>query len=237
MENTKKITPGEWFQSHRKIPNDRNGMYSTQVYCEKGETIASISWYMKPKESAIYEGKPVLITGTYREGNAKLIAAAPTLLTACENALRDIQKLNKDLIAEGKHGYILMENELFDAINKALNKALCSKNRIKSPNSNVIAEFVKDYLKPKEFKPCGEGENICNCKDESECGYIVDLLERREDKNLEFTYTVVEFIGRCNLYQEKKTSDKWFDDNGLFCDTTQELIEYIKELENQIYEK
>ena len=23
----------------------------------------------------------------------------------------------------------------------------------------------------KGFKPCGEGDNICNCKDASECGY------------------------------------------------------------------
>lgn len=23
-----------------------------------------------------------------------------------------------------------------------------------------------------EWKPCGEGENICNCKNESECGYL-----------------------------------------------------------------
>jgi len=28
--------------------------------------------------------------------------------------------------------------------------------------------------KPKKtiWKPCGEGENICNCKNENECGYI-----------------------------------------------------------------
>ena len=25
---------------------------------------------------------------------------------------------------------------------------------------------------PKHWKPCGEGENICNCKKASECGYI-----------------------------------------------------------------
>lgn len=49
--------------------------------------------------------------------NGKLIASAPELLKACQNALRDIQKLNKQLIEEGKHGYILMENELNDVIN------------------------------------------------------------------------------------------------------------------------
>ena len=31
----------------------------------------------------------------------------------------------------------------------------------------------------KEFKPCGEGDNICNCKVASECGYSseVELCE------------------------------------------------------------
>lgn len=53
------------------------------------------------------------------KANGKLIAAAPVLLEACKNALRDIQKINKELIEEGKHGYILMENELNDVINKA----------------------------------------------------------------------------------------------------------------------
>lgn len=32
-------------------------------------------------------------------------------------------------------------------LNDALNKALCSKNRIQIPNSNNIAEFVTEYLK------------------------------------------------------------------------------------------
>ena len=31
-------------------------------------------------------------------------------------------------------------------LNDALNKALCSKNRIQQPNSNNIAEFVNEYL-------------------------------------------------------------------------------------------
>lgn len=53
------------------------------------------------------------------EANAKLIAAAPELLKACINSLKDVQKLNKELIKEGKHGYVLMENELNDAIKKA----------------------------------------------------------------------------------------------------------------------
>jgi hypothetical protein len=51
--------------------------------------------------------------------NAKLIASAPALLEACINALKDIQNINKGLIAEGKHGYVLMETELNNAIKQA----------------------------------------------------------------------------------------------------------------------
>lgn len=28
-----------------------------------------------------------------------------------------------------------------------------------------------------EFKPCGEGDNTCSCKDETECGYSQKLPE------------------------------------------------------------
>lgn len=71
-------TPGPWFQSHRAIPNDKDGIYSTQVYDEKGETIADLAWY------------PVNLgnghIGTAREANARLIAAAPDLLAASKHA-------------------------------------------------------------------------------------------------------------------------------------------------------
>jgi len=67
----KGFTPGPWSQSHRER---RDGMYSAEVYCEAGETIASVAWY------------PVVlgggVTGTNREANARLIASAPTLLEA-----------------------------------------------------------------------------------------------------------------------------------------------------------
>lgn len=39
-------------------------------------------------------------------------------------------------------------------LNDALNKALCSKNRIQRPNSNNIAEFVSDYLKAINYTHC-----------------------------------------------------------------------------------
>jgi len=68
----------------------------------------------------IIDGEPKLVTLTVSEGNARLIASAPELLKACQNALKDVQKINKQLIEEGKHGYVLMENELNEAINLAL---------------------------------------------------------------------------------------------------------------------
>jgi len=55
----------------------------------------------------------------YTKEDAVLIAAAPELLIACVNALRDVVSINSRLIAGGEHGYILMENELRDAIKKA----------------------------------------------------------------------------------------------------------------------
>ena len=38
----------------------------------------------------------------------------------------------------------------------------------------VVAKLLEEYAAQKEqrWKPCGEGVNICNCKQASECGYI-----------------------------------------------------------------
>jgi len=120
LKMEQKFTPNKWQFSHREIPNDPDGMYATQVYTEDGETIATLAWYPMPQRKEIIDGEPKLVTGTYREGNARLIASAPELLKACQNALKDVQKLNKQLIEEGKHGYVLMENELNEAIKLAL---------------------------------------------------------------------------------------------------------------------
>lgn len=70
-----KITPNKWYQSHREIPNDEDGMYSTQVYTGDGEIIATVSWYPKPKVNGV--------TGTYREDNAILIADAGNTTNSC----------------------------------------------------------------------------------------------------------------------------------------------------------
>ena len=71
-----KFTPGKWNQAHRE---KKNGMYSTEVFSDTGETIASISWYPMPPERIIFEGKPKMKTGTCRAANARLIAKAPEL--------------------------------------------------------------------------------------------------------------------------------------------------------------
>lgn len=36
----------------------------------------------------------------------------------------------------------------------------------------------------KRFLPCGQGENICNCKSEKECGYI--HIEKQAGKLIKF---------------------------------------------------
>jgi hypothetical protein len=70
-------TPGPWSQEHR-IGHD--GFYNTEVFDAAGETIATLAWYPKPTVDGV--------TGTYREGNARLIAAAPDLLAELERTAR-----------------------------------------------------------------------------------------------------------------------------------------------------
>lgn len=63
-------TPGPWDWSHREIPG---GNYSTQVYDANGKEIATIAWYPVRENN---------VTTTSRVANARLIAAAPDLLSA-----------------------------------------------------------------------------------------------------------------------------------------------------------
>jgi uncharacterized protein YegP (UPF0339 family) len=106
-----KQTPGEWYQSHRKIPNNKEGNYATQVYTENGETIATLSWYAMPKD----ENGSI---GTYRDANAKLIAAAPNLLSV-------LLKLKEAIDAAAFQNCVhAIETDEVNMINAAITKAV-----------------------------------------------------------------------------------------------------------------
>ena len=66
-------TPGPWLAEHRE---GDDGMYRTEVFSEEHGNIATCDWTPKHCGNGVTE--------TYREDNARLIAAAPDLLTACE---------------------------------------------------------------------------------------------------------------------------------------------------------
>lgn len=104
------FTPGKWIQSHRQIPNDPKGMYATQVYTEDGETIATLHWYPKPPEKVVFKGRNAIRRGTYRDGNAALISAAPDML----NALLEVRQFMTAHIPE----------RVFDIVDNAVAKAL-----------------------------------------------------------------------------------------------------------------
>ena len=92
MPDTNALAPGTplpWAQSHREYydPFFNGNMYSTQVYCLDGQTIATLSWY--PDYRA--DGS----VGTHREANAQYI------VTAC-NAFPDLLKALQVCIAELK---------------------------------------------------------------------------------------------------------------------------------------
>lgn len=86
-----KGTPNKWHYTHRKQSND-SGMYSTEVFCENGKTIATLSWYPMPQKRKIIDGKPMLVTGTYREANALLISKSPLLLETIKNSIDELKE-------------------------------------------------------------------------------------------------------------------------------------------------
>ena len=98
-------TPGPWSQAHR-IGHD--GFYNTEVFDAAGETIATLEWYPKPTVNGV--------TGTYREGNARLIAAAPDLLEALKLLIEEVQWNREGPIQDG---LLVCVNKAVAAIAKA----------------------------------------------------------------------------------------------------------------------
>ena len=78
--NQSQYTPGPWLQSHRKAL----GGYRTEVYTADGEVIATVAWYPRRLNETT--------TGTDREGNARLISAAPDLLDDLREAAATLRR-------------------------------------------------------------------------------------------------------------------------------------------------
>jgi hypothetical protein len=105
-----KFTPGPWLYAHRKTAAS-NGSHSTEVFTEDGGSgkgvVATCAWYpMPPTESGVI--------GTYRDANARLIAAAPDLLA--------VTKLAKQALSACAPPDFEFDN-LLDAIDAAIAKA------------------------------------------------------------------------------------------------------------------
>lgn len=64
---------------------------------------------------------------------------------------------------------------------------------------NLILHGVVVNEAEKEFKPCGEGDNICNCKNASECGYTseVELCQCKQPKMLSINEIDTEHCKNC----------------------------------------
>jgi hypothetical protein len=84
-----KATPGEWAQAHRKVHNG----YSTEVFDEAGEAIATLAWHAKPPR---FEGSQKIIS-TDRPENAEAIVVAVNYLRSHGAAIQVLARF-----AEGR---------------------------------------------------------------------------------------------------------------------------------------
>ena len=105
-----KHTPGPWKQAHRQ---GADGMYRTEVFSEEHGGIATCDWTPKHCGNGV--------TGTYREGNAALIAAAPDLLAVVEKLNEAINCGEGRISGEGKAWNLFTQTIVLTA--KALVKA------------------------------------------------------------------------------------------------------------------
>ena len=84
-----KHTPGPWEAKHRA---GHDNQYRTEIFSAEHGGIATCAWTPKNCGNGV--------TGTYREANARLIAAAPDLLEALQAARSELWRL---LDAKGIH--------------------------------------------------------------------------------------------------------------------------------------
>lgn len=109
-------TPTPWFQSHRKITGNEDGMHSTEIYCKDGKTIASLSWYVVDKGDGV--------TSTSRGANAahivKCVNSHDSLVKHLKECIRQIRIADcmDDNIARN-HGYDQAINEAEKALLQA----------------------------------------------------------------------------------------------------------------------
>lgn len=96
-----------WAQSHRR---KRTGMYSTQVYCADGETIAEIDWYPRPAGNGA--------VSTYREANAAFI------VRACNNHYQLLSALREAIEELWDRDHSSMDRIQFERANASLFAAL-----------------------------------------------------------------------------------------------------------------
>ena len=115
-----KGTEGAWSQSHREIPNDEDGMYATQVYDHKGETICTMSWFGSEPKTEVVDGVNKLVTTSLSPFNAKLISAAPDLLQALQSLRSHFTEMTIDESILLDEGDIEVLREVDEAIEKAL---------------------------------------------------------------------------------------------------------------------
>lgn len=84
-------TPGPWQAKHRA---GKDGMFRTEIFSSEFGGIATCNWTPKNCGNGV--------TGTYREANARLIAAAPDLLEAlklAEFVMDDCPMVSQQLVA------------------------------------------------------------------------------------------------------------------------------------------
>jgi hypothetical protein len=81
MTTETKFTQGKWSQSHRE---QSDGMYITQVYDDKGQSICDLNWHTVGLGCSGFK--------TDRKENAQLIAVAPEMYDEIKIEIEELQE-------------------------------------------------------------------------------------------------------------------------------------------------